>query len=215
MRNCSHLVSAALLIAAMAGSAFAESESTITERTETRVETAQIPAQVHYEFSRNVGPGRVVKVQDALPGEIKRTYRISFRNGKPVGRELIKEERTEPQHAIFHMGREGYRPSRGAFVRSRVLTMEATAYDPSPRTIGPRATGRTRNGMIARFGLVAVDPRVIPLGTKLFVEGYGFALAADTGGAIKGNKIDLCFATRREALNFGRRQVRVHILKPR
>jgi 3D (Asp-Asp-Asp) domain-containing protein len=89
--------------------------------------------------------------------------------------------------------------------------MEATAYDPSPRTIGPGATGRTKNGMIARFGVVAVDPKVIPLGTLLFVEGYGFAIAADIGGGIRGKEIDLCFNERSTALAFGRRMVRVHV----
>jgi 3D (Asp-Asp-Asp) domain-containing protein len=54
---------------------------------------------------------------------------------------------------------------------------------------------------------------VIKLGTYVYVEGYGFAIAADTGGAIKGNRIDLCFNSRREALNFGRKTVKVHILE--
>ncbi|MER3495758.1 MAG: hypothetical protein C4320_02400, partial [Armatimonadota bacterium] len=70
-------------------------------------------------------------------------------------------------------------------------------------------------GWYAGYGQVAVDPRVIPLGTMVYVENYGFAIASDTGGAIKGNRIDLCYRTNAECLRFGRRKVRVHILKGR
>lgn len=61
--------------------------------------------------------------------------------------------------------------------------------------------------------VIAVDPNIIPLGTKVYVEGYGYATAADTGGAIQGNKIDVFIPSRQEALNWGRKQVTVQILK--
>ncbi|WKU18040.1 3D domain-containing protein [Fervidibacter sacchari] len=60
---------------------------------------------------------------------------------------------------------------------------------------------------------MAVDPRVIPLGTALYVDRYGFAIAADTGRKIKGARIDLCFPAHREAMRFGTRSVRVLILR--
>ena len=66
--------------------------------------------------------------------------------------------------------------------------------------------------MKAEPGVVAVDPNVIPLRTKLYVEGYGFAIAADVGGAIKGNRIDLFFNTIDECMNYGRKKVKVYIL---
>ena len=69
--------------------------------------------------------------------------------------------------------------------------------------------------MKAAPGVVAVDPRVIPLRTRLYVEGYGPALAADVGAAIKGNRIDVFFETVDEALRYGRRQVNVYILEDR
>jgi len=62
-------------------------------------------------------------------------------------------------------------------------------------------------------GIVAVDPTVIPLGTRLYVEGYGFALAADTGSAIRGYKIDLFMEYIGDARQFGRRDVTVFILE--
>ncbi len=91
----------------------------------------------------------------------------------------------------------------------KVLTMVATAY--SPRE--PGLTEATASGMRATKGVVAVDPRVIPLGTRLHVEGYGNCIAGDTGSAIKGNRIDLCFDTLEEMNAFGGyRTVRVEIL---
>ena len=62
------------------------------------------------------------------------------------------------------------------------------------------------------MGIVAVDPRVIPLGTRLYVEGYGFATAADKGGAIKGERIDVFLETKEETRKWGRRQVEVFVL---
>ena len=66
--------------------------------------------------------------------------------------------------------------------------------------------------MVAQRGVVAVDPDVIPLGTKVYIPGYVVAVAADTGGAIRGHKIDLCMENYDEAIRFGRRNIDVYIL---
>ena len=86
--------------------------------------------------------------------------------------------------------------------------MEATAYTADD----PGNSGYTAGGHRLTRGLVSVDPNVIPLGTRLYIEGYGEAVADDTGGAIVGDRIDLGMDDRSEALNFGRRSVVVHIL---
>lgn len=86
-----------------------------------------------------------------------------------------------------------------------VKVMEATAYTYTGRKT---ATGRT-----TKRGIVAVDPRVIPLGTRLYIEGYGYGEAQDVGGGVKGNKIDLFMETRSECLRWGRRSTKVYILK--
>jgi 3D (Asp-Asp-Asp) domain-containing protein len=96
---------------------------------------------------------------------------------------------------------------------SKVLTMRATAYYPGPEDTWPYASGTSASGLKAGYGVVAVDPRVIRLKTPLYVDGYGYAIAADTGGAIKGDKIDLCFDTYEEAVQFGRKDVKVYILR--
>jgi 3D (Asp-Asp-Asp) domain-containing protein len=69
--------------------------------------------------------------------------------------------------------------------------------------------------MKAGKGVVAVDTRVIPFGTRMYIPGYGFAVAADRGSAIKGNRIDLCYNTYAEAKRFGARPVDVYILPKR
>lgn len=89
------------------------------------------------------------------------------------------------------------------------LRMEATAYT----TQDPGCGLYTARGNLLRKGLVAVDPNVIPLGTRLYISGYGYAIADDTGGAIKGLRIDLAYESRSEALKFGRRMVTVYILE--
>ena len=60
--------------------------------------------------------------------------------------------------------------------------------------------------------VIAVDPNVIPLGSKVWVEGYGYAIAGDTGGAIKGNKIDVLVQSKQEAIQWGRKKVRIKVL---
>jgi len=103
--------------------------------------------------------------------------------------------------------RRGAAPSRAG----RVLRVVATAYDPGPASCGRYASGHTAIGLHAKEGVIAVDPRIIPLGSRVFVEGYGLAIAGDVGGAIKGNRIDVCFSSRRAALQWGRRTVRVTV----
>ena len=61
--------------------------------------------------------------------------------------------------------------------------------------------------------VIAVDPNVIELGTKVYVEGYGYAIAGDTGGAIKGNKIDVFIPTKSEAYKWGRKNVKITIVE--
>ena len=84
-------------------------------------------------------------------------------------------------------------------------TMVATAYTHTGH--------RTATGTWPSRGTIAVDPRVIPLGSKLHVEGYGEGIAEDTGGAIQGEIIDLYMESREECITWGRRQVEVRIIE--
>ena len=108
----------------------------------------------------------------------------------------------------------------------KTIDVTATAYCLCQKCCGKSPSspnyGRTASGLVivpnTGMKVLAVDPKVISLGTNVYVEGlngaadYGYAVAADTGGAIKGNKVDLYFDTHQEALRWGRRTVRVYIL---
>lgn len=91
------------------------------------------------------------------------------------------------------------------------LPMVATGYT----RYDPDCTDYTYRGTYLRRGLCAVDPDVIPLGTRLYIPGYGEALADDIGGAIVGNHIDLAMDTRAEAFDWGRRHLTVYVLPPK
>ena len=122
----------------------------------------------------------------------------------------------EPVNHIIEIGTKPkpkpvVQTSRGSLAVRKTIVMHATAYTDDAKSQG-KWVGRTATGRKPQVGVVAVDPRVIPLGTKLYIEGYGNAVAGDTGGAIKGNRIDLFFNTRAEAIRFGRRSVKVHIV---
>lgn len=97
-----------------------------------------------------------------------------------------------------------------SYAYKKAYKMEATAY-----TISDDGWGnKTASGMTTFVGMVAVDPKVIPLGTKLYIEGYGIAIAGDTGGAIKGNKVDLFFNSESECRQFGRQYgLNVYVLE--
>ena len=113
--------------------------------------------------------------------------------------------------------------SRGGFRFKSQMDMVATAYDLSYESCGKYPDhpeyGMTASGTKAQPGTVAVDPDVIPLGTKLYIAStdgspdYGFATALDTGSAIKGYRVDLFMEDNETAMNYGIRQVKVYILE--
>ena len=107
------------------------------------------------------------------------------------------------KETFAHLSRGAGEPSRF----SREMTMTASAYTSQDAGNG----ARTCRGNLVRKGLAAVDPAVIPLGTRLYIPGYGYAIADDIGGSIKGARIDLAFENRAEALQFGLRKVTVFV----
>lgn len=119
--------------------------------------------------------------------------------------ELAREVIVEPEAKVIRKGMamsvytpEGYKRYTKKF------TAHSTAYI---------ATGnRTAIGIVPYEGIVAVDPRVIPFYTKMYIPGYGIAMAGDTGGDMLGHNIDLFFASYNRAIQWGRRDVEVYIL---
>jgi 3D (Asp-Asp-Asp) domain-containing protein len=146
-------------------------------------------------------------------GRVSVRYEVTCRDGVPIRRRVLARLVLEPSVTqLVELPPNRILSSRGMLGGARVLSMIATAYDPGPQSCGPGATGRTCLGLRAGHGVVAVDPRHIPLRTRLFIEGYGYAVAGDVGSAIKGNRIDLGYHSRSAALRFGRRRVKVYVL---
>ena len=183
---------------------------------ETQSETQPIPFKTVFKMSRDASPGQIKQGRKGRDGVLTRTYHTGFVNGTFTVRDLISTRITrQPQDQETLAGirvREARAlPSRsGNYERMRCYHMVATGYSPYEGS----SQGLCANGMHAGYGVVAVDPRVIHLGSKLYIEGYGYALAGDTGGAIKGNRIDLGHTTYREASDVGRRRVTVWVLSP-
>lgn len=197
----------------------------------TRVETKIIKESKPIDYAtvtkkdNDLEEGRNKVIQEGKPGEKVITTRVVYENGKEVSKKVISEVVTKkPVEKLVAMGTLGvYTPSRGSSVRySNVMRMRATAYtaDYASTGKGPGdyGYGITATGTVARrnnggYSSIAVDPRVIPLGTKVYVEGYGYAIAEDTGGAIKGDKIDVFFDSNSEVNNWGVKWVNVYIVK--
>jgi 3D (Asp-Asp-Asp) domain-containing protein len=187
-------------------------------RSEVVVEKTPVPFGTKEVFSTELRYG-AKKVQiPGKNGEKSVKFRDYYKDGVRTARVKLGESVTPAKPAVVLVGTAGMTlasrsgsPSLPAFEDRRVMELVATGY-------GPSGNGKwgmiTATGVRCRFGLVAVDPRVIPLGTPMFVEGYGYCIAADTGGAIKGRRIDLFYESDYRASLVGRRRVKVIILGP-
>ena len=122
---------------------------------------------------------------------------------------LVGEETAEAEAITVEEPENVVETSSGTVPYTQMMSMEATAYLPTDGS----AAGLTAMGIPATRGIVAVDPDVIPLGSRVYIPGYGEALAADTGGAIYGYRIDLCMEDYYQAMDFGRRVITVFVLK--
>lgn len=156
-------------------------------------------------------------------GTVIKTYEVVKENGKEVSRKLIHEEvKEDSKPKVIAIGTKeaqkelvtlaGKESSSKAKPSGNVIYMTASAYTANcSGCSGYTATGINLNTNPGA-NVIAVDPSVIPIGTHVYIQGYGEYVAADTGGHIHGNRIDMHFASRSAALAFGRRTVKVTIL---
>lgn len=141
------------------------------------------------------------KARDGLKEVTTYTYVVG---GKIVKRWTEEKIIRQPTPYKFLAGPPEY---TGKYIKSFVVLV--TAYSPED----PGVNDITATGDKVKRGVVAVDPRIIPLRSKLYVEGYGKSVALDTGGWIKGYHIDIFFPTKEEALKWGVRYKRIYILE--
>ncbi len=183
-----------------------------------RLERRHLQPKTMTRLSLLLAPGSSKLIARGRPGLAEVRVQYAQRDGGPVRQRIMSTtliRQSEPRIVA-----QGIGPSTlGAFeargmtqmlsVARGAIRMMATAY-----TAGSAGgDGMTASGKRAGYGIVAVDPRVIPLGTRLYIPGYGIAIAGDTGGAIVGKRIDLGFDSLRGAMLFGRRDVTVYQLK--
>ncbi|MBV8372888.1 MAG: G5 domain-containing protein [Candidatus Eremiobacteraeota bacterium] len=176
------------------------------------------PSTVH-RYDDAIAPGTTKIVSAGTPGERDLIVRYTRGDDGSITRWIVASHVTrKPRPRIVAIGVdesaaiadfEAHGVARMGSLAHSAMLMVATAYTADCAGCG----GITAIGRPAGHGIVAVDPRVIPLGTHLFIAGYGAAIAGDTGGAIRGLRIDLGFDSLREAMLFGRRQVTVYRLK--
>jgi 3D (Asp-Asp-Asp) domain-containing protein len=184
-----------------------------------RNETRPIAMETRYRLDFSLPPNGSKLIAKGRPGLRRVHVRFTQRDDRTITATILSSKllrKARPQvvadgvgryDAFMHLVATGV--VRSAYMSQSALQMVATAY-----TAGcAGCSGMTAIGLPAGHGIVAVDPRVIPLGTHLYIPGYGIALAGDTGGAIVGNRIDLGFDSERDAIEFGRRDITVYRLK--
>ncbi|MEG1002497.1 MAG: 3D domain-containing protein [Clostridium sp.] len=144
---------------------------------------------------------------DGKHGKQEVTYQVVYKDGEEAEkREVSSKTIATPVNAIVVQGTKNpvqYIPNRGgdSIAYKKHLVVESTAYSGHNNT----ATGVKPVYNPGGISTIAVDPRVIPLGSLVYVEGYGYARAADTGGAIKGNIIDVFFNSDSQCTTWGRK----------
>lgn len=197
----------------------------IRVKEETVSEKTSIPYKVVKKENSRMDQGAEAVKKEGKEGIREKLFKVVFEDGKEVARELLKDSViSDPIEKIVEYGTIlNHKTSRGEMVRyKKVLDMRATAYTASysdtGKNPGDPGFGVTFSGMKVRKGIIAVDPRVIAIGTRVYVEiagntpDYGYAIAGDTGGAIKGNLIDLYFDDFKTVDRWGCKRVKVYIL---
>ncbi|GAB4072105.1 ubiquitin-like domain-containing protein [Barrientosiimonas marina] len=170
--------------------------------------------------------GKTKIVSEGQEGTVAKTYEVTTENGEAVDRQLMnKEVKQKSENKIVAHGTKekdtnvtklsaesSSNNQEAASSSKKELQMNATAY--TVDCLGCDGKGLTATGINLHENphVVSVDPNVIPLGSRVWVEGYGNAVAGDTGGNIQGNRIDLHFTSQSKASSFGRQTVTVKVL---
>lgn len=154
---------------------------------------------------------RLVLVQKGYRPVVRQKIQITRHDGADISRAILSEHKfRQPFHTLTLFDKKGHPAKTYDLLKAKVLKMRSTGYYVGEKTV---PSDVTYLGYKLRRGLVAVDPKTIPLRTRLYVERYGYAYAADTGSAIKKLRIDLAVKDRHEEARFNRKKVPVYILE--
>lgn len=194
-------------------------------REEILTETEDIPYIVVQTPNEKMNQGEKKVTQAGEDGKLEKYYKLTYEDGRIVSKNFVNDKVVkDPVTETVEFGTvPNFTTSRGDLVRySKVIEMEATAYTASFEDTGKHPDhpefGITYTGMRAREGIIAVDPKVIPLYTKVYVDvlgstkDYGFAIAGDIGSGVKGKQVDLYLDTQEAVNKWGRKKVKVYIL---
>lgn len=171
----------------------------------------KVEKSIEYRDTKELAKGTERVIQEGSDGLVEVVSEETYVGGVLTdSKEISRRVVTEPVNAIVERGTTSMVSTPvGDFKYDKALTVVATGYT----QYDEGCDSTTATGTAAVRGVVAVDPSVIPLGTKLYIPGYGIASAEDTGGAINGNRIDLCYNSVNEAFAWGRQTVTVYILQ--
>ncbi len=179
--------------------------TSVTEKT--TAETKEIPFKTIERANPKMALGTTKVVQEGQNGVSSLFYKNVYHGSELIETKFVEEKVTVPvQNKIVEYGTTGMIHGHAY---TKQIQAKVTAYTP----FDAGCNGITATGTTAKKGVIAVDPSVIPLGTRVYIPGYGVAVAQDTGGAIKGNRIDVCYMTKNEAFGWGVRNVPVYILQ--
>jgi Uncharacterized protein conserved in bacteria len=197
----------------------------IRVKEETVTEQEKIPFSVVKRVNARLDKGVERVAKQGEEGVREKQYKIVTEDGKETEKKLVKDVvALSPVSMILEFGSVlNHKTARGDTIRyKKVLDMKASAYTASYEETGKRpgdpGYGITSSGIRVKKGVIAVDPRVIPIGTRVYIEvagktpDYGYAVAADTGSGIKNNRIDLYVDDYQDALDFGIKKCKVYIL---
>lgn len=171
----------------------------------------KIEKSIEYRDTSDLAKGTERVIQEGSDGLVEVVSEETYVGGQLTNStEISRRVVTEPVTCIIERGTASMVSTpAGDFKYTKSLTVVATGYT----RFDEGCTSTTATGTAAVRGAVAVDPNVIPLGSKLYIPGYGIGTAEDTGGAIDGRRIDLCYNSVNEAYAWGRRTVTVYILQ--
>lgn len=142
-----------------------------------------------------------------VEGEVQVVFKEIYSDNELIATEEVSRTLiSEPSNAVV---RRGTCDVINGIKFKSAMKVVATGYTPYDEG----CTGITASGKVAKFGMIAADTKVLPFGTKIYVPGYGYGVVEDRGGAIKGNRIDLCYENLQDALNWGVKNMMIYILE--